>query len=66
MTDLVGFAHAASIRLVLPRFRLVDAQPRYKSHAFLLPKRVEAAGKAFDLVLNRNGDMDSGHSLILG
>jgi len=61
-TGLVGFAHGASIQLVLPRFRLVYAQPRDKSHALLSPKRVEAGGKAFELVLNRNGDVDSGHS----
>ena len=61
-TGLVPLANGASIGVVLPGLRLVDASPSDESHPVLLPKRIEAAGKVLDLVLNRDGYVDSHHS----
>ena len=61
-TGLVRLANGASIAVVLPGLRLVDASPSDESHPVLLPKCVDAAGKVLDLVLNRDGYVDSRHS----
>ena len=62
--DFLEFAmrvRYASIGVVLPGLRLVDASPSDESDSVLLPKRVDAAGKVLDLVLNRDGYVDSRH-----
>ena len=58
--DLVRLANSASVWVVLPDLRLVDAKPRDESHAVLHPQRVDTAAQVFDLVLDRDGYVDGG------